>query len=164
MGHAEYLQAVTGVVVSPGHDVWVRRGTLADEESLIDVFGPDGEYRGTLPPDSPFPARFAGPGPRAGSGNRRARGPHDHRIPAGEAVAPTTLPPSSTTTPVRRPDHLLPVRDHHRRPPPRHLGVRRHHLRLRLRVQRARGLVEHQHRRIGQQRPRDRHALALPRR
>ncbi|MCE2422285.1 MAG: hypothetical protein J4G03_03100 [Gemmatimonadetes bacterium] len=61
LGHAEYLQAVTGVAVSPDHDIWVRRGTLADEERLIDVFGPAGEYRGTLPSGSPWPAEFAGP-------------------------------------------------------------------------------------------------------
>ena len=28
LGHAAYLQAVTGVPVSPDHDIWVRRGTF----------------------------------------------------------------------------------------------------------------------------------------
>ena len=28
---------------------------------MIDVFGPAGDYKGTLPPDSPFPAEFIRP-------------------------------------------------------------------------------------------------------
>ena len=54
-GTAEYLQAVTDLHISPGGNLWALRGRVADEPRLTDVFGPGGEYLGTLPADSPFP-------------------------------------------------------------------------------------------------------------
>ena len=58
MGFEEYLQAVAKVAVGPDGGIWVLRGRVADEPSLIDVFGSDGHYIGTLPPGSPFPIAF----------------------------------------------------------------------------------------------------------
>ena len=58
MGFEEYLQAVAKVAVGPDGAIWVLRGQVADEPSLIDVFGSDGHYVGTLPPGSPFPIAF----------------------------------------------------------------------------------------------------------
>ena len=55
MGTAEYLQAVTDLHISPGGNLWALRGRVADEPRMTDVFGPGGEYLGTLPADSPFP-------------------------------------------------------------------------------------------------------------
>ena len=58
LGFSEYLQAVASVAVAPDGGIWVLRGTVKDEGRLIDVFADDGEYMGTLPPDSPFPIAF----------------------------------------------------------------------------------------------------------
>ena len=58
LGFEEYLQAVAKVAVGPDGGIWVLRGQVADEPSLIDVFGSDGHYVGTLPPGSPFPIAF----------------------------------------------------------------------------------------------------------
>ena len=58
LGFEEYLQAVAKVAVEPDGGIWVLRGRVADEPSLIDVFGSDGHYVGTLPPGSPFPIAF----------------------------------------------------------------------------------------------------------
>ena len=55
IGTAEYLQAVTDLHISPGGNLWALRGRVADEPRMTDVFGPGGDYLGTLPADSPFP-------------------------------------------------------------------------------------------------------------
>ena len=58
LGFNEYLQAVARVAVAPDGGLWALRGMVNDERHLIDVFANDGEYMGTLPPDSPFPIAF----------------------------------------------------------------------------------------------------------
>ncbi|HEU5207981.1 MAG TPA: 6-bladed beta-propeller [Longimicrobiales bacterium] len=57
-GNADVLPSVRDVVLAPHGELWVLRGTFRGEPTLIDVFGADGTYRGTLPPESPFPAAF----------------------------------------------------------------------------------------------------------
>lgn len=58
IGFSRYLQAIEDVRVGPGGEIWVRRGHVADEAGLIDVFDAGGRHLGTLPGDSPFPAAF----------------------------------------------------------------------------------------------------------
>lgn len=61
LGFGEHLQAVSGVLMSgDGEEIWIQRGRVSDEPNNVDVFGADGEYMGTLPPDSPFPVAFLG--------------------------------------------------------------------------------------------------------
>lgn len=57
-GHADVVPAVSALAVAPDGTVWVRRGAIEGEEATIDVFAPDGAYRGTLPAGSPFPVAF----------------------------------------------------------------------------------------------------------
>ena len=57
-GFAAVLPAIDGLAVGPDGRVWVRRGHVRDEKARIDLFGPDGAYLGTLPPEAPFPAAF----------------------------------------------------------------------------------------------------------
>lgn len=58
LGFNQYLQAIARVAVAPDGGIWALRGVVNDEQRLIDVFAKDGEYMGTLPPDSPFPIAF----------------------------------------------------------------------------------------------------------
>lgn len=57
-GHASHLEAVRSIAVAPDGTIWVERGRVKDEDRLIDIISPDGEYLGTLPAGSPFPAAF----------------------------------------------------------------------------------------------------------
>lgn len=57
-GYGEVLPSLEALSLSPGGEVWVLRGRVADEPGRTDVFGSDGAYLGTLPPGSPFPAAF----------------------------------------------------------------------------------------------------------
>ena len=60
-GFAPTVPAISGLAVAPDGSLWVRRGRVNGEgEPSIDVYGPDGAYTGTLPPESPFPVAFAG--------------------------------------------------------------------------------------------------------
>jgi hypothetical protein len=56
-GQAETRQQIRALTLSPAGDLWVRRSEA--DGSKTDVFGPEGDYLGSLPPDSPFPALFA---------------------------------------------------------------------------------------------------------
>lgn len=58
LGYASALPAIAKLVVGPNGEVWVQRGHVRGEPALIDVFDAKGGYRGTLPPDSPFPVVF----------------------------------------------------------------------------------------------------------
>ena len=58
MGYAEYLQPIVDVRLAPTGEVWVLRGRVKDEPTMIDIYARDGESLGTLPPGSPFPAAF----------------------------------------------------------------------------------------------------------
>lgn len=57
-GHADVVPGVSALAVAPDGTVWVRRGEIEDEDATIDVFAPDGAYRGTLPAGTPFPVAF----------------------------------------------------------------------------------------------------------
>lgn len=57
-GYAPLLPAVSRVALSPDGSIWVARGRIEGEPQLIDLFDAEGVYRGTLPPDLPFPAAF----------------------------------------------------------------------------------------------------------
>ncbi len=56
-GYADFLQAVHAIKLSPQGELWVERGRVRGEPSIIDVFK-EGQYLGTLPPGFPFPAAF----------------------------------------------------------------------------------------------------------
>ncbi len=57
-GYADVLPSIRDVVLAPDGELWVLRGTFRGEPALIDVYSADAAYRGTLPPESPFPAAF----------------------------------------------------------------------------------------------------------
>ena len=57
-GYAPVLPAIQALEVDPSGRIWVQRGHLKDEETSTDVFAADGEYLGTLPPGTLFPAAF----------------------------------------------------------------------------------------------------------
>lgn len=61
-GYRSSIPAITGLALAPDGSIWVRRGTVTGDAVLIDVFGPEGAYEGTLPAGSPFPVAFAGRG------------------------------------------------------------------------------------------------------
>lgn len=56
-GHAEELQWVRWVALDPEGGLWVTRREVSDGEvrERVDVFAPDGAYRGTLPLGTPSP-------------------------------------------------------------------------------------------------------------
>lgn len=60
-GFAPVVPAVRGLVASPDGTLWVQRGVGPQGERRVDVLGPDGDYLGTLPPGTPWPAAFRGP-------------------------------------------------------------------------------------------------------
>jgi hypothetical protein len=57
-GYASRLPVIATVALSPDGSIWVERSRIRGEPRLIDLFGADGVYLGTLPPDLPFPAAF----------------------------------------------------------------------------------------------------------
>jgi len=62
-GFAPVIPAIGRVVLAPGGELWVERGYISGEHPAVDVFAATGEYLGTLPRGSPFPAAFL-PGDR----------------------------------------------------------------------------------------------------
>ena len=60
-GYAEFLAPISDLVISPDGEIWVLRGSVKDEPILVDIFTATGDLVGALPPESPFPASFAGP-------------------------------------------------------------------------------------------------------
>lgn len=56
-GFADHVPWIDAVALSPGGELWVRRRAVG-EEGPVDVFGPDGAYRGTLPAETSFPLAF----------------------------------------------------------------------------------------------------------
>jgi hypothetical protein len=58
IGYANTLPAIEALRFAPGGDLWVARGRVADEPTMIDLFNPAGEYKGTLPRGTPFPVAF----------------------------------------------------------------------------------------------------------
>lgn len=61
MGHAEHLPAIAALRIAPSGEIWVKRGRVADEPALTDVFTPEGRYLGTLPVGTPYPDAFLSP-------------------------------------------------------------------------------------------------------
>jgi hypothetical protein len=57
-GYAHRLPAVSALAIGPDGELWVRRGTVKGEPSVIDVFDSRSQYVGTLPSGSPFPIAF----------------------------------------------------------------------------------------------------------
>lgn len=60
-GWAAVMPAVESLALAPDGRVWVRRGAVRGEPATIDVLAPDGEYLGTLPEGTPWPAAFLSP-------------------------------------------------------------------------------------------------------
>jgi hypothetical protein len=58
VGYAPFIPVIADIEAAPDGTLWVRRHTLPDEPSLVDILDESGEYLGTLPPGSPFPAAF----------------------------------------------------------------------------------------------------------
>jgi hypothetical protein len=58
-GFAEYVPWVQQITISPSGEIWVQReDPTRITESVIDLFGSEGEYLGTLPDSTPFPLVF----------------------------------------------------------------------------------------------------------
>jgi hypothetical protein len=57
-GIAPTLPVLKNIALSPDGELWVRRGGVTADPAPTDVFGADGAYLGTLPPDVAFPAAF----------------------------------------------------------------------------------------------------------
>lgn len=61
-GYADMMPALSDVRLSPTGELWVERfepGARPDDRfGPIDIFGPEGEYVGTLPPGTPLPVAF----------------------------------------------------------------------------------------------------------
>ena len=57
-GMAPVLPAISRVKLAPDGTIWVARGVVKGDTALVDVFSQTGEYRGTLPKGTPFPAAF----------------------------------------------------------------------------------------------------------
>lgn len=57
-GMAPLVPALGRLTLAPDGFVWVERGGVQGAARPIDLFAPDGEYRGTLPAGAPFPLDF----------------------------------------------------------------------------------------------------------
>lgn len=57
-GFAPTIPAIARVALSPDGWLWVEHGAARGDPKAIDVFTPNGDYAGTLPPGSPFPILF----------------------------------------------------------------------------------------------------------
>ena len=102
------------------------------------------------------------PRPRRAPPTRRARRGTGRCVASSSSCVPwaATRPPSSSTTVGQR-DRAGPVGDHDRRAAVHHRGHRVADLVLLRRVDRAGGVVEHEHPWVGEDRPGDGDALAL---
>jgi hypothetical protein len=57
-GFAAVMPSIRTVVIAPDGSLWVQRMTPRTDPAVIDLFTASGEYRGTLPADSPMPLAF----------------------------------------------------------------------------------------------------------
>lgn len=57
-GFADVVPSIRRLAVAPDGMIWADRSMTGDSIAQIDVFGSDGEYLGTLPDGTPFPAAF----------------------------------------------------------------------------------------------------------
>jgi hypothetical protein len=62
VGVAPTIPAIGELAISPDGGLWVRRGGVRGAPRAVDLFDAEGEYRGSLPPGSPFPVLFLGDG------------------------------------------------------------------------------------------------------
>ncbi len=60
-GFEAHAPLVRQLLVEPDGSVWVEH-RVPDGDPVIDIFGADGEYKGTLPPDARFPVGFTAAG------------------------------------------------------------------------------------------------------
>lgn len=60
LGYATYAPHIQNLALARDGHVWVRRRTDQPNAFVIDILSSDGEYIGTLPAGSPFPAAFRG--------------------------------------------------------------------------------------------------------
>ncbi len=57
-GMGATVPIIHGLALSPTGEIWVDRVVPGSEERVVDLLAPDGEYRGTVGADLPFPVRF----------------------------------------------------------------------------------------------------------
>jgi hypothetical protein len=57
-GVADVVPAIRRVALAPDGTLWVLRFVVRGDPAPIDIFAADGEYLGTLPPETPFPDAF----------------------------------------------------------------------------------------------------------
>lgn len=57
-GFADVVPSIRRLAVAPDGMIWADRSMAGDSVATIDVFDSDGEYLGTLPDGTPFPATF----------------------------------------------------------------------------------------------------------
>jgi 6-bladed beta-propeller len=57
-GFAETVPTIRRMQIDPLGRIWVDRAHTRYDPPIIDVFGPEGDYIGTLPDGTPFPATF----------------------------------------------------------------------------------------------------------
>jgi hypothetical protein len=59
-GFAPVVPPVAAMVVAPSGEIYLQRWALEEEDRVIDVLSPEGEYMGTLAGGLPFPEAFLG--------------------------------------------------------------------------------------------------------
>ena len=57
-GYASSVAAVEDVAITPLGEIWTKRSSIGQEPALVDVFGSDGTYLGTLSESAPWPVAF----------------------------------------------------------------------------------------------------------
>lgn len=57
-GFAPLVPAISRIALAPDGSTWVARSVPGEDRPPVDVFAPDGAYRGTLPTGTPFPDAF----------------------------------------------------------------------------------------------------------
>lgn len=60
LGHMPVVPVISGIAIGPDGLLWVRRQAPGAGADPIDIFSAEGDYTGTLPGGTPFPAAFAG--------------------------------------------------------------------------------------------------------
>lgn len=61
-GHHPVFPVIAGIAIDPESRLWVRRQRPGPDADRVDILTLDGEYLGTLPEGSPFPADFSSRG------------------------------------------------------------------------------------------------------
>lgn len=58
-GYHPVFPVISDIAIDPEHRIWVRRAGRGPQQDRIDILSRSGEYVGTLPPGTPFPAVFS---------------------------------------------------------------------------------------------------------